>query len=297
MLYILAIVEHEGNLTKAAEKMFISQPALSQVLKKVEDEHGVRLFDRSRNPMTLTSAGRTYVRTARAMKDLSDSMQREFDDERNLERGELHIGVTPFRATYLLPQVLASYHRKYPGIDVILHQARNSDLLKLMGEARTDLTIGNFYDRSRVPEWLVCRELCEEEMILVMHRDHPLAGCGEIDDLETIGREPLMMSPRGEPMRRVIDDFFEKKNFVPRRVIETSNAEFCLRMIAEGVGISIMSDAVCGAENMKTMPAYVRFAHEPPRLVTTIAYSKQRYLSAASRAFIDELGALLGKVF
>lgn len=140
MPYILAIVESEGNLTKAAEKMFISQPALSQILKKVEDEHGVKLFDRRKNPMSMTAAGRLYVRTARAVKDLSDSMQSEFDDERNLERGELRIGVTPFRATYLLPRVLASYHRKYPGIDVVLQQARNSDLMRLMGEARTDLT-------------------------------------------------------------------------------------------------------------------------------------------------------------
>lgn len=289
MKYILAIVDSGGNLTKAAEKMFISQPALSQILKKVETECDVTLFDRGSNPMRLTRAGERYARAARAMLDIEHSMRRAFEDEKNLERGELHIGVTPFRATYLLPKILSQYHRKYPGIDVILHQTVSSNLARLMEHGVTDVTIGNFPGDGASMDRAVCKKISDEEIVLVTPRDHPLAGTREIGDLRAIRNDLILMQNRGEQMRVLIDDFFNAKGFVPWRVIETTNAEFCLRLIAEGVGVSLMSEAACEEERAGNSPAYVRFAGAPLRMTTILAYMKQRYLPASARAFIRTL--------
>jgi DNA-binding transcriptional LysR family regulator len=294
--HILSIVENDGNLTKASKKMFMTQPALSQILKKIENEHGVLLFDRNKNPMTLTKSGQSYVRTARIIVDMIDSLQKEFDEENGLERGELHIGVTPFRATYFLPKVLVSYYRKYPGVNVILHQSSNRELLRLMEESSTDLTIGDFNDRFRIAKFAECVDLRREEMLLVMHPSHPCAGIGVIDDMTPLENELLMISPTGEPMRDILDGFFRMKNFVPKRVMETNNAEFCLNMITEGVGISIVSEAMCGVENSKITPVYAHFAGSPPTMVVSVAYMRKRYLSLSARAFLREIDNLVGDI-
>ena len=292
MRYILAIVENDGNISRAAEKMSVTQPALSQILKKVEVEHGVQLFDRSKNPMTLTNAGHVYLSAARRIKEIGDSMQREFDDERNLETGELHIGTTPFRATYVLPRLLAKFHRKYPGVNMVLHQALNNELLRMMEESVTDITLCSFQGLNIHPRGLAMRELYHDELTLFMHRDHPLASLEAIEDLGPLRGELIITSVKGDPARVAIDKYFDERNFVPDRVVETSNAEFSLRILREGVGVAILSDALIGMEGIEPLPAHVKLGHNPPTLSTSVAYSKSRYLSSSARAFLSELGAM-----
>jgi DNA-binding transcriptional LysR family regulator len=291
MRYIMTIVENNGNLTRAAARLFVTQPALTQVLKKVEAEVGATLFERGKSPMPLTKAGKSFVRAVRTIENIYGSMRREFDDERNLETGELHIGVTPFRATYLLPDVLAAYHRKQPGINIILHQAANATLLRLMENFQTDITIGNFQDNKIVTDNAVCKTLSDEEMIIVAPPDHPFAAAGRIDAVSNLEGELIMMSPAGEPMRTIIDDFFERNSFTPTSILETNNAEFCLRMISAGVGVSIMSESILEVKTISPAPAFIRFPSDqpPPRLVTSAAYLKHKYLSFAARAFMKEL--------
>jgi DNA-binding transcriptional LysR family regulator len=132
-------------------------------------------------------------------------------------------------------------------------------------------------------------------MLMVMHPDHPCAGIGQIDDLTPFEDELMMISPTGEPMRKILDGFFKLKNFAPRHILETNNAEFCLNMIAEGVGISIISEMIRGLENARTIPAYARFIGAPPTLITSVAHLRRRYLSIAARAFLRELEGFLSQ--
>ena len=271
--------------------MFVTQPALSQILKKTEEALGVTLFDRSRNPMTMTRAGANYVRAARMIENIQKSLRQEFDDERNIDAGELHIGVTPFRASYVLPKILASYHRKHPGVKIVLHQAPNRSLAQIMENYLTDITIGNIDDDSNDPNRRVSRILYDEELLVVAPADHPCAKLGQIEDLSRLEDDLFLVAPTGERLRDVIDDFFKRRGFAPRHILETSNAELSLGMIAEGAGISIMCDAIRGVKHAEPAPAFIRFAGPPPlpRLVTSAIYLKHKYFSAAARAFLKEL--------
>lgn len=294
MRYILAIVENDGNISKTAEKMSITQPALSQILKKVENEHGVQLFDRSKNPMALTVAGHIYVKAAKRIKEIGDSMQREFDDERNMESGDLHIGSTQFHATYVFPKLLASFHKKYPGINMILHQADHAELVKLMEDSITDITICDFYGKHASPRGFATTDLCSEEMMVFVHPDHPLASLEKLDSLDPLRDELIILSRAGEPMREVIDDFMSCKKFKPWRVVETINAEFSLRILREGVGVAIMSEAIIGVEGVGPAPVHISFGPVPPAITTSVSYPKHRYLSTAAKAFLSELGNMFG---
>jgi DNA-binding transcriptional LysR family regulator len=292
MKYILAIVESDGNISRAAEKMSITQPALSQILKKVETEHGVQLFDRGKNPMLLTKAGRVYLNAARRIKEIGDSMQREFEDEQNLQTGELRIGTTPFHAAYVIPRPLASFHRKYPRVNIVLRQAMNGDLLRMMEESETDITLCDFHGPNVQLRGFVVRELYRDELKLFVHPDHPIASLDVIDDLTPLQNELVITPARGDPARDVIEKYFEDKHFMPGQIVEAGSAEFSLRMLREGAGASILSSAVIGAEGIEPPPARVRLGQNPPALSASVVYSRARYLSSSARAFLDELGEM-----
>lgn len=284
--YVLSIIESGGNLTKAAERMHISQPALSQIVRRIEDEFGILIFDRRKTPMTLTISGESFVRTAQAIHRLSEAMCLEFRDERELRKGELHIGVTNFRATYVLPGILARLRRQYPGIDIVIHEASNTELLRLMEEFRTDITIGNLRGDDYPEQWYVTEILSDEELVLAVPPGHRLAAAREIASPRQLAGEVVIIPPKPEHMREIIDEYFKGGRFVPERVIETSNAEFSTRMIAGGMCVAIVSDWIIGRENAAVSPVYVRFKNAPMRIRTTISCPKEQYASAAARAFM-----------
>jgi LysR family cyn operon transcriptional activator len=292
MRYILAIVESDGSISRAAEKMSITQPALSQILKKVEAEHGVQLFDRGRNPMLLTKAGRVYLDAARRIKEIGDSMQREFDDEQNLQTGELRIGTTPFHAAYVIPRPLAGFHRKYPRVSIVLRQTVNGELLRMMEESETDFTLCGFRGPDVQLRGFVVRELYRDELTLFAHPDHPIASLDVIDDLTPLQNELVITPIKGDPARDAIDKYFEDKHFMPGRIVEAGSAEFSMRILSEGVGVSILSSAVIGAEGVDPPPVRVRLGQNPPALSASVVYPKARYLSSSARAFLSELGEM-----
>lgn len=289
--YVLSIIESGGNLTKAAERMHISQPALSQILRRIEDEFGVLIFDRRKTPMTLTKSGESFVRTAQAIHRLGEAMCLEFRDERELNKGELHIGVTNFRATYVLPGILARLRRLHPGIDIVVHEASNSELLRFMEEFRTDITIGNIRRDDYHEQWYMTEILSDEELVLAVPPGHCLAAVNEIETPRLLAGEVVIIPPKSEYMREIIDEYFKEERFAPERVIETSNAEFSTRMISEGMCVAIVSDWIIGRENTAACPAYVRFKNAPMRIRTTISYPKEPYASAAARAFMASVAA------
>ena len=108
--YFVAIVD-EGSLTKAAEHLYVSQPSLSQYLKRLEANLGVELFDRSASPLRLTYTGERYYQYVLQMMKLDENIRREFQDIKNQTSGRLRLGVALWRGACLLPDVFPSFHR------------------------------------------------------------------------------------------------------------------------------------------------------------------------------------------
>ena len=132
MKYILTLAETR-NMTRAAEKLYISQPALSHYLKCVEDELGAQLFDRSTAPMSLTYAGRCYVERARAILLENEQLKRQMRDITRHMSGKLTIGTSRDRASYMMPRILPEFAALYPGIEIEIFTASGS--LKNCGRA------------------------------------------------------------------------------------------------------------------------------------------------------------------
>ena len=138
--YLLTLAETR-NMTRAAEKLYISQSALSHYLKCVEDELGVQLFDRSTNPMSLTQAGRCYMDSARAILLENEQLQKELRDITEHMSGKLVLGSSRDRASYMMPRFLPEFARRYPGIELEVFTASGQKLFEALREGRVDMVL------------------------------------------------------------------------------------------------------------------------------------------------------------
>ena len=136
MQYIYQVYQ-DGSFTKAAEKLYLTQPALSMAVRQE-----AALFDRSRRPLTLTQAGEAYIRAVERMKYLESDLSRELEDLKDLNTGRLHIGGTHYLNCFLLAEVLSGFSRRYPGIQLQVSEDSSARLAKRL-ERRSILSVSN----------------------------------------------------------------------------------------------------------------------------------------------------------
>ena len=139
MRYIWQVWQ-EGSFSKAAEKLYMTQPALSIAVKRVEANLGAELFDRSRHPLELTQAGEAYIETIRRVRYLEEELERQIEDLRGLQTGRVRVGGTHYINCYLLAGALAEFAAAWPGVELELMEASSADLAAALARRELDLT-------------------------------------------------------------------------------------------------------------------------------------------------------------
>lgn len=148
-----------GSITKAAAALFISQPALSNYISKVEEELGVRLFDRSANPLILTYAGEQYLKRTKKILAQIDDMDREMRDITHHLRGRLRIGFPNERIIYMLPLILPPFKKRFPGIDVIVVSGPGNQLVDKLRSGDVDFVMLPAWAKQKIlPRWRYLRK-------------------------------------------------------------------------------------------------------------------------------------------
>lgn len=233
-----------GSFTKAAAKLFISQPALSNYISKVEDELGVRLFDRSANPLILTYAGEQYLkRTRKILMQISD-MDREMRDITHHMQGKLKLGFPVERVIYMLPMVLKPFKERYPGIDVELVTQPGNILIQNLREGNVDFAI--------LPSWVPQKDIrqikiADEELLLVgakgyLQEDQLLDAKRKIVNWKAVAKLPLITLKKGHALRSSVDVLYRNLGAKPDIVLEShSNILSCL-LAGQGLGIAVVPE-------------------------------------------------------
>lgn len=286
--YIVKIAD-ENNITKASEKLFISQSALNQQLLKLEQELGTQLFHRSRTNWHLTEAGEVYVSGARdALKIRQDTYNR-IQDICDAKTGTLTIGLTHGRGIYMFAALYPELHARYPKLalepvemnvyrqqEAIIQGSIDLGFLALSPEQRTN----DCY-----------KTLTREEMVLALPASHPLAGLANppgqpltVIDLNLIKDIPFVMLFKESSLRQIVNKTFLKENFTPDLLFETSNTISILMMV--------QSSLCCGVVpyyySLNYTEGLVYFSLPGhPAWDLTISYRKNSYLSNAARDFIQ----------
>lgn len=277
------------NFSQVAEELKISQPALSKQILNLESELGVKLFDRNTNPLKLTPAGEHFVQEAQELLYREDQLLRSMERFRSGEAGELIIGVTPFRSSYLMPGIVAKLRRKFPGIRVRLAEYGSDILRREVAEGRYDLAVVNLPVDESVLE---ARPLEKDQLVLVLRRELlekvPSLRGQESVDFAQCGELPFVVVGQTQEMRQL----FEK--LCARAAIHPPIA-------AEVVGLTTMWDMACAGVGAALLPMQFveRKAGEEMAILPLreLIYSRQvavvtkrgQYLSEAARYTIDLL--------
>ncbi|OON41396.1 transcriptional regulator CynR [Izhakiella australiensis] len=216
--YFIAVADH-GNFTRAAEALYVSQPALSQQIKQLEENLGSPLFDRSGRTTRLTDAGAVYLQYARQALQQLESGRRAIHDVQDLSRGQLRLAVTPTFSAWLMGPLLAEFSCRYPGIHVRLNELSQERIEPAL--LSDDADCGLAYDAPR-SAGLNCTALFDETLAVVVSRQHPLAAVPDLS-LTQLGDQRLILLTRDFATRGQIDDFFLHHNIAPTVMMEASS--------------------------------------------------------------------------
>lgn len=292
--YILTTAR-EGTISKAAQKLYISQPSLSQLIAGVEKKIGAPLFDRSVTPLRPTAVGSLYLETARRILDLDEEFQQRTDDMLKRSAGRVTVGSSPFRSTYLLSRFLPGFQRDYPQIQVRLRESTTRQLEALAQNGSVDIVL------SLAPidlKQFTAEELFQEELLLALPPDHPLSVHYGLPDRLTSSLPVLPLAAlrdtpfiRLHPEQKIHDHMMmlcAKAGFTPQIKLETRSLEAAQSLAGAGLGATLLPDTIIAGFRPAQTPRYAAIDSHPHRRVL-IAWRHSRYLSQAARAFIRSL--------
>ena len=240
--YLITLAE-EGNMTTAAQKLFISQPSLSYLLGHVEQELGAELFHRNTTPLTLTEAGESYVEAARKILGIKREMENCISDLTKQHRSTLQIGCGAQLSAILYPVILPDFMRDHPDVRLKLVEDHFADLCVQFSRGELDLVVANRpLDSSMAESALLYREeiglAAPEGSSLRAFEDeeHPYP----VVDIQELEKLPFILVKRSQNLRKSIDEMFDAYGIKPHILLETNNWETCYRMVARNIGYTII---------------------------------------------------------
>lgn len=287
-------VAKDGTFSAAAKHLYISQPSLSQCIKKVETELGVRLFDRSQTPLALTTAGEIYVRQAKEILRIRQALVQEVADLSELRTGSLTIGSSRTRSACFLIDPFVAFHRQYPGIQLAIKEAPVRTLEEYAAAGTVDFAL--LYDSSLRADFDSV-ELCRERTMLALPKSHSLARAYAEDDVQGFPRisfaamdgEPFIRLQPRRQMAEVYDKLCKDSGAEPHVIFEANSIIEASELCAAGLGATLVTDMLVQSWRWKEQAFFFELEEEVEERHLMAVYSRQRQLSLAAQRFIDFL--------
>ena len=229
------------SFSAVAEKLNISQPALSKQILSLEKELGVKLFDRSENPLQLTPAGEDFVRQAQELLYKEDQLKRSMEQFRSGEAGRLTIGISPFRSMYLLSDMVKKVREKYPGVQITLCEASSDQLRKEAAEGKYDFAVVNL----PVDETVLEVTPIEADTLVLAVPDVLLGALSDYQpgkklDLKNCGDLPFVVVSKNQEMRQLFDHLCTRAQIQPPIAVEVVGVATSWEMVRAGAGAALV---------------------------------------------------------
>lgn len=279
--YVLTLYQ-EGSFSKAADVLNITQPSLSQYIKKIERQVGIPLFDRSNNDLRLTDAGRVYIETGRKVLDLEHQMEGKIADLRSYKIGSLIIGAAPYRAASMLPVIASKFQDVHPGMHLIVREGTTAELAEGMEHGEYDLALTLL----PLDEHLFTFEkVVEEELILavpgtypqfstidLVDRKHPAVDAGVLKD------QKLVMLTEGQFMQKQLQSLLLETKIKVHEAAVVKSLEAQIEFVKAGVGMALMPSGIerfCTDQSV----AFYSFTNPLPKREVVVMWRKDMKLS------------------
>ena len=270
-----------GSVSKAAEKLFLSQPSVSLQIQALEREFKTQLFERRGPKIMLTPDGRTLYELAAPLVDQIDSLEDTFSAHRGgLETGRIDIAAGESTTLYLLPRFVKQFAEQYPGVELKLHNVTGRDGLAMVRADEADFAVGSMLEMREDIDYL---PMFSYDVVLIVGLDHPLAKRKRVT-LKDVAPHPLILPPSHLTTWRVVDVAFGKVGLKYKVKMEAGGWEVIKKYVALGMGVSIVT-SICltGEEKLAVLPLSRYFSARTYGLVIR----KGKFLSPAAQRFAD----------
>ena len=280
--YLVALGE-EHSFTRAAEREHIAQPSLSQQIRRLEDEVGLALVERTTRTVRITDAGRLLLSRARRILAELDAADAELQTVRGLRAGHVSVGAMHSMGPIDITVVLAKFHDQYPEIGLTVREQSSEELAEMLRADELDIAFLSVTEKIE-SHGLGLQPLLAEELIVMVPEDHWLANREEVRITELID-EPFVGYRHGARLRELLISAAAQAGFEPRIMLESNENRRLRRMVARGMGIALMprSDATSPG------PAVRAIRLSDPELTRdiTLAWRADRRLPPAARVFLN----------
>lgn len=236
-LTVFRAVARRQHFSRAADDLDLSQPAVSKHIRLLEAEWGVQLFHRLGSRVELTDAGRILADYAERVAVLTEETRRVLAEMAGLQRGYLRLGASTTPGLYLLPEILARFQARYPGVEVTLAISNSADVARRVLDAEFDL---GFVGAPAAAPGLQVRPFAEDEIILIVPPGHALVQQRALAP-EIFAGATLILREAGSGTRQLVEAHLAQWGLRPKRVLELPGCEAVKRAVAAGLGIAWIS--------------------------------------------------------
>ncbi|EIT84774.1 LysR family transcriptional regulator [Fictibacillus macauensis ZFHKF-1] len=277
--YFIEVAKY-NSFTRAADALFITQPTISKMIKNLEEELGVTLFDRSRKGLTLTDAGRTIFEQAKLVDKAFANLEMELDNLLGLKKGHIRIGLPPIFDSRLFPKLIGSFHERYPNVTFELWEEGSKKIEEEVANHQLDLGVIVLPTNNATFQYFA---FMEEDLRLIIHPDHPLASRDEIS-LSELCNESFILFNKDFVLHDRIISSCNQAGFNPHITSESSQWAFIEEMVVCKLGVSLLPESICRhlTDNVRS----VKVVNPSISWHLALIWNKNQYLSFAAKEWL-----------
>lgn len=247
LLYIKTIID-EKSVSGASKKLFVAQPALSQIIKRIESVYEIRLFNRVGNKIIPTADGEKYYNMATQILNITENFLLEISNENRLYKGKIRLGITNYLGTSVLPEILPKFHDAYPKVEIFIKEMNSSQLENGLLSGELDLVVMHALDEN-INRKINYDIISRDDFVVLANKNNPLNKYGNIIekfhypmlDLKLLIDENFIMVHKEQRIRQATDVILKKANIINPKILYTiKNFSTVQRLIAKGSGVTLM---------------------------------------------------------
>ena len=277
----LAVARY-SSFSRAAERRFRTQPAISSQIRALEEEVGAKLFDRSGGRVALTGAGKVFQEYAEQTLDSRRSMLTAVAEMERVPRGEIVVGANEGTCLHILPEVFAEFRKLYPEVGVQISRLERAKIMDSISDNSVDFGVVSCpVDDKR----LTTVNIHQDELVIIASPQHSLSRMKQ-STVADVAQFPLLL-PRAGRTRDALDHLFEARRLKPRIAMELDSSELLKRFVAADVGVGFIARSNVSEDVRAGALAAIPIADASIRRDLALVYRKDKALSRAAIRFID----------
>jgi len=277
-------VAKHGSYTIAAEKLFISQPAVTAQIKLFEKYHDLNLFKKQGRKLILTHIGTILFEKARLIFSIENEVENTLTQVKELNLGLLELGCTKAYAEHIMPSIISVFHKAYPNIKIILEEGSSMAMINSLLEFKNEVVVVAQMEVN-VPK-IRFIPFSQEEIVIVLPVNHPLTRKNEVE-FHDIVMEPVIIKGKGSGTRKKILDLYKEHDTIPNIFMESDNTGFIIDLVERGEGISFLVKPAIDQKVKEKKLAFRKLKNSKMFLDVSFGYLKNTPLSPAAKAFYE----------